>query len=152
MLCILYSHISLFSAIFISPLFFGLAHFHHMLEHFNQNSHTSHTRMSTMTIILIHLFQFSYTYIFGVYSSFLFIRTGHFIPSFIVHTLCNSLGVPDINNLLDMHDKHKKRKFILAICYLIGLWLFSINLFFLTQSKFFYSNDSSKIIYRHWSN
>jgi len=150
-LCLLYSHITLFSAIFYSPLFFGLAHFHHMLEHFKQNHHEKHNPLSPMTIILIHLFQFSYTYIFGVYSSFLFIRTGHFIPSFIVHTLCNALGIPDVMNLIDMQDGQAKRKFFYMLCYLIGLWLFSTNLHFFTQTNFYYSNDSSVVIYRHWS-
>ena len=150
-LCLLYLHVSLFSAIFLSPLFFGLAHFHHMIEHFKQNNHERNNRLSAMTIILIHLFQFSYTYIFGVYSSFLFIRTGHFIPSFIVHTLCNSLGIPDAIHLVDMQDKRTKRKVLFIICYLFGLWLFSMNLFFLTQSKFYYSNDSNIVTYRHWS-
>ncbi|CAF1296802.1 unnamed protein product [Rotaria magnacalcarata] len=150
-LCLLYSHVSLFSAIFYSPLFFGLAHFHHMLEHFKQNHNEKGHRLSAINIILIHLFQFSYTYIFGVYSSFLFIRTGHFIPSFIIHTLCNSLGIPDFMNLIDLNDGHRKRKIIYMICYIIGLWLFSTNLYALTQSNFYYSNDSSIIIYRHWS-
>jgi prenyl protein peptidase len=122
-----------------------------MLEHFKQNHHEQKNRLSAMTIILIHLFQFSYTYIFGVYSSFLFIRTGHFIPSFITHTLCNALGIPDVMNLIDMQDGQVKRKFFYMLCYLIGLWLFSTNLFFLTQSNFYYSVDSSIVIYRHWS-
>ncbi|CAF0965255.1 unnamed protein product [Adineta steineri] len=150
-LCLLYSHVSLFSAIFLSPLFFGLAHFHHMVEHFKQNHHEKHNRLSAMTIILIHLFQFSYTYIFGVYSSFLFIRTGHFVPSFIIHTLCNGLGIPDVMNLIDMQDGQAYRKFFYMVCYVIGLWLFSMNLYFLTQSNLYYSNDSSIAIYRHWS-
>jgi prenyl protein peptidase len=122
-----------------------------MVEHFKQNHHEKHHRLSATHIILIHLFQFSYTYIFGVYSSFLFIRTGHFIPSFLTHTLCNSLGIPDLMNLIDMKDGQMKRKFFYMICYLIGLWLFSTNLYFLTQSNFYYSNDSNIVIYRHWS-
>lgn len=151
-LCLLYSHVSLFSALFYSPLFFGLAHFHHMLEHFKQNSHEHrHHRLSILTIICIHLFQFAYTYIFGVYSSFLFIRTGHFLPSFLIHTLCNALGIPDVMNLLDFQDGQGKRKLFYMACYLIGLWLFSMNLYFLTQMKFYYSNSSNMIIYRHWS-
>ena len=151
LLCLLYSHVSLFSAIFYSPLFFGLAHFHHMLEHFKQNHHEKHRRLSGMNIILIHLFQFSYTYIFGVYSSFLFIRTGHFIPSFLIHTLCNFMGIPDVMNLVDFQDGQAKRKYFYMLCYLIGLWLFATNLYFLTQSKFYYSNNSDSVICRHWS-
>lgn len=122
-----------------------------MLEHFNQNNAEQGHRISPMMIVLIHLFQFSYTSIFGVYSSFLFIRTGHFIPSFLVHTLCNSLGIPDIMNLIDMNDGRRLHKFIYMVFYVIGLLLFSISLYPLTQSKFYYSNDSSSHIYRYWS-
>ena len=150
-LCLLYSHVSLSSALFLSPLFFGLAHFHHMLEHFKRNQHEQHYRMSPTTILLSHLFQFSYTYIFGVYSSFLFIRTGHFIPSFLVHTLCNGLGVPDVINLIDVQDGQWKQNLLLVLCYLVGLWLFASNLFVLTQSTFYYSKPSSIVFYRHWS-
>lgn len=124
-----------------------------MLEHFKQNhSEQRHYRLSTMNIILIHLFQFSYTYIFGVYSSFLFIRTGHFFPSFVAHALCNALGIPDVMNLITLNDGQAKRKFFYMICYVIGLWLFATNLFVLTQSNLYYSNTSNFVMYRNWSN
>ena len=41
------------------------------------------------------LFQFAYTTIFGMYSAFLFIKTGHFAAPFIVHAYCNFMGFPD---------------------------------------------------------
>ena len=124
-----------------------------MLEHFKQNhSEQRHYRLSAMNIILIHLFQFSYTYIFGVYSAFLFIRTGHFFPSFAAHALCNSLGIPDVMNLIAFNDGQAKRKFFYMVCYIIGLWLFATNLYVLTQSNYYYSNTSSFVIYRNWSN
>lgn len=150
-LCILYSHVSLPSALFFSPLFFGLAHFHHMVEHFKQNHNEKQYRLSALTIILLHLFQFAYTYIFGVYSSFLFIRTGHFIPSFFVHALCNSLGIPEVTVLLDFQSRPWYKTFALIIFYFTGLWLFSTNLFRLTESKYYYSNRNEMVFYRHWS-
>ena len=126
-----------------------------MLEHFKQNSDDPRQRMSPMTIVLAHLFQFSYTYIFGVYSSFLFIRTGHFLPSLIVHSLCNGFGVPDLLTLFDRHDRHAKRRYFLILSYVGGVWLFSANLYHLTEPKFYYANDddspSHRILYRHWS-
>jgi len=149
-LCLLYPHISTFSAIFISPLFFGLAHFHHMVEHFNRNHQENHNRLTALNIIFIHLFQFSYTYVFGVYSSFLFIQTGHFLPSFLVHTLCNGLGLPDIGSLIHMQGVWLKKCFFYT-CYLVGVWLFYTSLFSLTQSKLFYSNNNNNVIYRNWS-
>ena len=123
-----------------------------MLEHFKQNhAEQRHQRLSAMMIILLHLFQFSYTYIFGVYSSFLFIRTGHFLPSFLIHALCNWLSIPDVMNLIAFQDGQVRRKFFYMMCYVIGLWLFATNLYVLTQSTFYYSNTSSIVIYRNWS-
>ncbi|XP_054947465.1 CAAX prenyl protease 2 isoform X4 [Physeter macrocephalus] len=58
-------------AVFTCPLFFGVAHFHHIFEQlrFRQSSVGS--------IFLSAAFQFSYTAVFGAYTAFLFIRTGH---------------------------------------------------------------------------
>jgi prenyl protein peptidase len=123
-----------------------------MLKHFHQNNfHESYHRISPIIILLIQLFQFSYTCIFGVYSSFLFIRTAHFIPSFILHSLCNSLGIPDIIRVRNMQDSYRRRRFFVLICYFIDICLFSMNLFYLTQSKFYYLNDNNLMIYRYWS-
>jgi prenyl protein peptidase len=150
MLCVLYSHVSLSSAVFISPLLFGLAHFHHMLEHFYQNAHAQQRRVSSSTIIFSHVFQFAYTYVFGVYSSFLFLRTGHFIPSFIAHGLCNGFGVPDFSSLFDRHETHRKRQIIFILSYLMGLGLFLSNLFVLTDWKYYYANEKM-LTYRYWT-
>ncbi|XP_019270669.1 CAAX prenyl protease 2 isoform X1 [Panthera pardus] len=56
-------------AVFTCPLFFGVAHFHHIFEQlrFRQSSVGS--------IFLSAAFQFSYTAVFGAYTAFLFIRT-----------------------------------------------------------------------------
>ncbi|CAF94184.1 unnamed protein product [Tetraodon nigroviridis] len=58
------------AAIFTCPLFFGVAHFHHVIEQlrFRQGSVTG--------IFLSAVFQFSYTAVFGAYTAFVFIRTG----------------------------------------------------------------------------
>nr|XP_034955332.1 CAAX prenyl protease 2 isoform X2 [Zootoca vivipara] len=56
-------------AVFTCPLFFGVAHFHHVIEQlrFRQGS--------TASIFLSAVFQFSYTAVFGTYTAFIFIRT-----------------------------------------------------------------------------
>lgn len=121
-----------------------------MLEHFYLNTREKHRRIPALNILLLHLFQFTYTYIFGVYSSFLFLRTGHFLPSFLVHALCNGLGLPDLASLVDRRDRNLMKKLFFALSYVIGVCLFSTNLFFLTQSRFYYATESS-ILYRHWT-
>jgi prenyl protein peptidase len=150
MLCLLYPHVSVATALFLSPIFFGLSHFHHMLDYFIAASSDSYDRLSTSTIFLQHLFQFAYTYVFGVYSAFLFVRTGHIIPSLLAHSLCNAFGFPDLLALFDRSMPMTKRKYFVMLCYLLGAWLFWKNLFFLTQPKFYYRRNSS-LLYASWS-
>ena len=52
-----------------------------------------------MLSMLVSLFQFTYTTIFGMYSALLFVRTGHFAAPFIVHSYCNFMGFPDLSEV-----------------------------------------------------
>jgi prenyl protein peptidase len=73
-------------AIFIAPAFFGLAHLHHIFEgYFLLNE-------SFNKLLIQHLFQFCYTYIFGIYSSYLFILNGSLAGSILTHSFCNFMG------------------------------------------------------------
>ncbi|KAM9251659.1 CAAX prenyl protease 2 [Cariama cristata] len=56
-------------AVLACPLFFGVAHFHHVIEQlrFRQGSVGS--------IFMSAAFQFSYTAVFGAYTAFIFLRT-----------------------------------------------------------------------------
>ncbi|XP_069750113.1 CAAX prenyl protease 2 isoform X4 [Narcine bancroftii] len=56
-------------AIVTCPLFFGVAHFHHVIELLKFRQGT------VMGIFLSAVFQFSYTAVFGAYTAFIFIRT-----------------------------------------------------------------------------
>uniref|UniRef100_A0A914WS29 CAAX prenyl protease 2 n=1 Tax=Plectus sambesii TaxID=2011161 RepID=A0A914WS29_9BILA len=57
------------STVFIAPLFFSLSHFHHVLDQTKQGALMKHA-------ILGCAFQAVYTYLFGIYATFLFLRTG----------------------------------------------------------------------------
>ncbi|KAG8437848.1 hypothetical protein GDO86_008519 [Hymenochirus boettgeri] len=57
-------------AIFTCPLFFGIAHFHHVIEQLKFRQGT------VFSIFLSAVFQFSYTAVFGAYTAFIFMRTG----------------------------------------------------------------------------
>ena len=46
------------------------------------------------------MFQFTYTTVFGMYSSYLFVRTGHFTAPFLVHAFCNFMGFPDFGDVV----------------------------------------------------
>ncbi|MBN3323668.1 FACE2 protease, partial [Atractosteus spatula] len=113
-------------AIFTCPLFFGVAHFHHVIEllRFRQGT--------VLGIFLSAVFQFSYTAVFGAYTAFIFIRTGHLVGPVLCHSFCNHMGFPALSAALD----HPQRLFLLGF-YLLGVLLFLLLLFPLTDPLFY---------------
>ncbi|PFH55270.1 hypothetical protein XA68_10228 [Ophiocordyceps unilateralis] len=69
------------SIIFRSPLVFGLAHVHHFYEFRISQPYTP-----VSAAIARSAFQFSYTSIFGIYATFIFLRTGSLLAVICVHT------------------------------------------------------------------
>ncbi|CAO1389842.1 unnamed protein product [Diamesa hyperborea] len=118
------------TSVFITPLFFGVAHLHHMIERLRSG-------MEKKTAIIISFFQFFYTSIFGIYSAFLFVRTGHFIAPFIAHAFCNHMGFPDIPDLL---AQKQPKKSIFLILYILGLSSWILLLPTLTDPQLFSNN------------
>ncbi|KAL5274772.1 RCE1 family protein [Megaselia abdita] len=103
----------------ISSLLFGIGHFHHIYSRLKDG-------LELKSAIIVSLFQFSYTTIFGIYSAYLFTRTGHFIAPLLAHSFCNFMGVPDIQEL---YKYEGFRRTALVICYFIGLfgWIYLIK-------------------------
>ena len=130
MVPILLSYYSPQGAVFMSPLFFGIAHFHHMIERIRRGQ-------DFKTAFFISSFQFAYTTVFGMYSAFLFVRTGHLASCVIVHGFCNFMGFPDLVQL--MHQEPKKR-LVLSAFFCLGLGLFFWALIASTEEKL-YSNQ-----------
>lgn len=122
-----YSH---FWAIIISPLFFGVAHFHHMVERIRKGH-------DVMTSFLVSMFQFAYTTVFGMYSAFLFIKTGHFAAPFIVHAYCNFMGFPDF---MEVANSEPKKRAVLITLFVLGVILFYLTYDILTDPEI-YSNN-----------
>lgn len=116
-------HAPLQSSILIAPLFFGTAHLHHMLERIRKGQNVKQA-------VLMSIFQMHYTTIFGMYSAFLFVRTGHLIAPVIVHGFCNFMGFPDF---VELWNVEPKKKTIVILTYVIGLFLFCQLLFPLTE-------------------
>lgn len=118
------------AAIFVTPLFFGIAHFHHLIEHLRQG-------MNKSLAIQMSIVQFAYTSVFGIYSAYLFLRTGHFIAPFIAHAFCNHMGLPDVQELFSQPEPQKRRHIQLYVGGLVG-WVVLLPL---VTSPTFYSND-----------
>jgi len=117
-------------AILISPLFFGIAHFHHMVERIRKGQ-------DIMTSFLVSMFQFTYTTIFGMYSALLFVRTGHFVAPFVVHAYCNFMGFPDISEVMSLEPR---KRLLVSFMFVVGAVLFYFTLPSLTSTDLYQNN------------
>merc|ERR1719158_2655319 len=129
MLPVLLGHYTHSQAIVVSPLFFGVAHFHHMVERIRKGE-------DILSSFLISMFQFTYTTIFGMSSALLFIRTGHFAAPFLVHAYCNFMGFPDFAEVI---NSEPKKRLFLALMFVTGAITFYLLLDRLTDVSW-YSN------------
>ena len=66
--------------VFLSGGLFGLVHIHHVFD-----------ARSSLAVVGV---QFTYTSLFGAYSSYLFLRTGLLYGPVLAHAFCNSQGLP----------------------------------------------------------
>lgn len=69
-------------------------------------------------------FQMSFTFVFGVYSSAILVKTQSIFASIVLHSYCNLLGFPKINQIPKEKDPNVRGKVYAA--YLIGLFVFFI--------------------------
>uniref|UniRef100_A0A7E4VM72 CAAX prenyl protease 2 n=1 Tax=Panagrellus redivivus TaxID=6233 RepID=A0A7E4VM72_PANRE len=74
-------------AIVLTPLFFASSHMHHLISDIQDG-------LAWKSALNYRLVQFGYTYLFGVYATYVFTQTGHLIAPVMCHALCNTLGVP----------------------------------------------------------
>jgi prenyl protein peptidase len=114
-------------AVLVCPIFFGIAHIHHIIDWYRINDGTSF-KCACLSVIV----QIMYTSTFGLFAGFLFIRTNHFISLVLCHSLCNLMGLPPLELALD----HPKRHCIL-LAYFFGAILFCSLLFPLTSPSLY---------------
>ncbi|GMH23165.1 hypothetical protein Nepgr_025008 [Nepenthes gracilis] len=108
-----------YHVVFLSPIFFSLAHLNHFLEFYSQKNH------SLLRASLAVGLQLGYTVIFGSYGSFLFIRTGHLIAPLAAHIFCNFMGLPLIYS--------NRKGLIISLTFVAGAVGFAGLLFPLTS-------------------
>lgn len=116
-------------AVLLCPVFFGIAHIHHLIDWYRINDNTSF-QQACFSVIL----QICYTSVFGLFAGFLFVRTRHLVGLVLCHSLCNLMGLPPIYSAL-MHPK----KYLILAVYVTGTILFFSLLFPLTTPSL-YSN------------
>ncbi|KAI9483011.1 MAG: hypothetical protein EXX96DRAFT_536379 [Benjaminiella poitrasii] len=112
--------------IFVSPLYFGIAHLHHAWDNYQK---FGKTRQALKMAILSSLFQFVYTTMFGWYASYLFLRMGKLWPPVLCHSFCNIMGFPDFGGI---HDRPMYQKKIIYCCFPIGILFFIYNIDYFT--------------------
>ncbi|KAL7415926.1 hypothetical protein BDY24DRAFT_406116 [Mrakia frigida] len=101
--------------IFITPLWFGLAHVHHAYDVFASNGKT---KQAFKTAFFTCLFQFTYTTLFGWFAAHLFVKTGTLAPSLTAHVFCNIFGLPQPFAAMERHPTKKADIFVM---YLLGI-------------------------------
>eukprot|EP00128_Syssomonas_multiformis_P001281 Colp12_sorted_trinity150504_noHs@27770 len=99
------------STIFLSPLFFGVAHVHHLYTQRHKRG------KDLLQAVLVTVFQLAYTTLFGGLMAFVFLRTGHLLPAIFVHSFCNSMGFPR----LDIAFTHPTHRVLLIVAFVCGL-------------------------------
>eukprot|EP00268_Persea_americana_P025388 TRINITY_DN2474_c1_g1_i1.p1 TRINITY_DN2474_c1_g1~~TRINITY_DN2474_c1_g1_i1.p1 ORF type:complete len:328 (+),score=33.88 TRINITY_DN2474_c1_g1_i1:169-1152(+) len=104
-----------YNIIFLSPIFFSLAHLNHFLELYYQQNY------SFLKVALMLGLQLGYTVIFGSYASFLFIRTGHLLAPIVAHVFCNVMGLPMLSST--------QGKGVTTVSFLVGMLCFLWLLF-----------------------
>ncbi|KAJ4868508.1 CAAX prenyl protease 2 [Raphanus sativus] len=108
-----------YSAIFLCPILFSLAHLNHFRE-----TYIRHNRSYIKASLIVGL-QLGYTVVFGAFASFLFIRTGHLAAPLFAHIFCNYMGLPVVI--------HSRGKGLVSLAALVGVIGFVTLLFPLTE-------------------
>ena len=75
--------------VFLTPLYFGIAHVHHCYEFV-----LTHPHAPVLHAVVRTLFQLMYTTLFGWFAAWIFVRTGSLYACIIIHAFCNWVGLP----------------------------------------------------------
>ena len=75
--------------VFTTPLYFGIAHVHHLYEF-----RLTHPEVPLLPAIIRTVVQFTYTSLFGFFATFVYLRTGSVYAAIAAHMFCNWMGLP----------------------------------------------------------
>lgn len=113
-----------------TPIWFAVAHIHHLLEKIFI------LKQSVKSALLSTFIQITYTSIFGLIASYLYISTGNLASPILSHMICNFIGLPDVGFVQDSKSQHSNHlsylypyRYSLIFLHLLGLIIFSIFLF-----------------------
>ncbi|KAL1239059.1 CAAX prenyl protease 2 [Trichinella pseudospiralis] len=113
-----------FSVVLLMPIYFAAAHLHHALD-------KTDFVCGWRQILCVHCDRLIITYLFGVYNTFIYLRTHHFISAFVCHALCNFIGFPEPEMYYSLKARWK-RSLVLYLTF-IGILLWMMSLYPLTN-------------------
>ncbi|KIY52499.1 Abi-domain-containing protein [Fistulina hepatica ATCC 64428] len=119
--------------VWVSPLFFGVAHVHHAWEVYNTHGRTA---AAAKRAVLTSLFQLAYTSLFGAYCACLFLRAGSVLPPITAHIWCNSMGIPQLTWELSVFKSSPVRRATILLAYVVGIALTWITYEALSVAKY----------------
>ena len=105
------------TVVWVAPVFFGLAHAHHAILRLQQGEPISR-------VLIMTIFQFLYTYLFGVYAGHAFLRSRSIISVILSHSFCNTMGLPSLQFLNKSSALHPYRVTLMA-AHVVGIGLFA---------------------------
>ena len=111
----------------ITPLFFGVAHFHHAIQKLRQGEHYLNV------VIIQTIFQFSYTTLFGAYVCYVYIRTNKSLMAITLsHSFCNWMGIPNFAFLSPIRSTKTlyEHRYFLMVVHLLGLFGFGVEFYY----------------------
>ncbi|GHJ90331.1 hypothetical protein NliqN6_6733 [Naganishia liquefaciens] len=108
--------------VFLSPLWFGLAHLHHAYDTYVKAGKTLHAALQAF---VTSLFQFTYTTLFGWFAAHLFVKTGSIWPPMLAHVFCNMMGFPNPGYAMQQFPEKSGR---IALTYVAGIVAFVVGL------------------------
>ena len=95
--------------VFLTPLIFGIAHAHHLVDFLRSRTPEGH-RSPPLPVwingLLRTVFEFTYTSLFGFFAAFVFLRTGSLYAAIMAHSFCNWMGVPRLYGRVGQYDVH----------------------------------------------
>lgn len=110
------------------PLFFGIAHTHHLFEKI-------FILKQDVTLSVIQtVVQLAYTTIFGALSTFIYLRTAHLPAIIIMHSMCNYFGLPNFIGVCN--EQNKIKKYSMALIYAAGLFGFGFGCTLIKAEEF----------------
>ncbi|KAI6189583.1 Farnesylated proteins-converting enzyme 2 [Aphelenchoides bicaudatus] len=108
-------------ALYAGPLFFSMCHYHHIKNDVNHGS-TLFDAFSQRSV------QAAYTYVFGIYATYIFFGTGNVLPSIFAHALCNYLELPRVFDVGSIRPKSVQPLIYLTHILGVGLFVYSLSL------------------------